>query len=189
MARKNRVNTIEKVNNLAKAIAGLEDGTYRHVREAARATRTPRTTLQDRLNGRPSKQESSAKRQTLTPEQELMLVKWVEHLACTGNPVHHPFLMELALEIMHPSSNRTPNEVVKLGKQWINRFLDRHPSIHSTLAWNMESTRTGVTEAQLQNWFAEFQCVIDENGILEENIYNMDETGIPCIDSIQWHQC
>jgi len=97
--------------------------------------------------------------------------------------------MELALEIMHPSSNCTPNEVMKLGKQWINRFLDRHPSIHSTLAQNMESTRTGVTEAQLQNWFAEFQCIIDENGILEENIYNMDETGIPCIDSIQWHQC
>ena len=127
--------------------------------------------------GRPSKRESSAKRQTLTPEQELTLVKWVERLTCTGNPVHHPFLKELALEIMHPSSNRAPNEVVKLGKGWISKFLDRHPSIHSTLARNMESTRKEVTEAQLQNWFAEFRRVVNENGILEENIYNMDETG------------
>ena len=41
----------------------------------------------------------------------------------------------------------------------------------------MEVARKAITEEQLRNWFAAFQRVVQEHGILPENIYNMDETG------------
>ena len=32
-------------------------------------------------------------------------------------------------------------------------------------------------EHQILDWFETFQRIVDEYGILSENIYNMDETG------------
>ena len=41
----------------------------------------------------------------------------------------------------------------------------------------METARKEVTEEEISNWFEEFARVVSEYGILQENIYNMDETG------------
>lgn len=49
--------------------------------------------------------------------------------------------------------------------------------LQSKVAKNIEVGDKEVTEAHLENWFKEFKWVIDEFGILQENIYNMDETG------------
>jgi hypothetical protein len=178
MTRKDSIEKGEKAKKLAKALAGLKDGTYKRVREAARATGAPRSTLQDRLKGVPTKVQCNHSRQTLSPDEECALVKWAKQLSCTGNPVHHPFLRELAKEIAKPrvidGDNRVP---LKLGKHWVGRFLERNPSLHSRLAKNMETARKEVTEEEISNWFEEFARVVSEYGILQENIYNMDETG------------
>jgi len=47
------------------------------------------------------------------------------------------------------------------------------------LAKSIEAARKEVTEKQLQSWFITFKHVIDEHGIVPENVYNMDETGCP----------
>ena len=59
----------------------------------------------------------------------------------------------------------------------MSHFLARNPVLQSKLAKNIEAAHKEVTEAQLENWFNEFKRVVDEFGILPENIYNMDETG------------
>ena len=64
-----------------------------------------------------------------------------------------------------------------LGKHWVLCFLARNPMLQSKVAKNIEVGDKEVIEAQLENWFKEFKWVIDEFGILQENIYNMDETG------------
>ena len=64
-----------------------------------------------------------------------------------------------------------------LGKHWVSRFLARNPSLQSKVAKSIEAARKEVTEKQLQNWFSEFKRVLDEYGIRQENIYNMDESG------------
>ena len=42
---KETVPNVVKEQNLAKALAGLKDGTYAHVRQASKSTGTPRSTL------------------------------------------------------------------------------------------------------------------------------------------------
>jgi len=184
-----RVTTTTTLRNLDKALAGLNDGTFVHVRQAARATGTTRSTIQRHLNGGRSKREAQHSHQQLSPDEERALAKWVQRLSSTGHPVHHPFLRELAEEIRKPRV--TADELVvdpsrrQLGKNWVSRFLARNPILQSKVAKNIEAARTEVTEAQLENWFKEFMQVVDEYDIQPEHIYNMDETGtVPALGII-----
>ena len=166
----------EKEDALMKALQGLEDGTYTSLREASCATGTPRKTLGDRFNGGLSHHEAQVNKQSLSPDEEAALVSWIDRLSCTGNPVHHQFLHELALEIRRPHLESEHLPPQPLGKHWVSRFLNRNPLLQSRLASSIEGARKAITEEQIQDWFANFQRVVDENNILPENIYNMDET-------------
>ena len=48
------------------------------IRQAAALRQVPRTTLQDRFNGRDTRRESHAKEQKITPAQEEVLVVWLK---------------------------------------------------------------------------------------------------------------
>jgi len=188
MGNPNRTMNIQRVSNTTtmqrvdSALAGLNDGTFVHVRQAARATGTTRSTIYRHLNGGLSKREAQCHRQQLSPDEERALANWVQRLSSTGHPVHHLFLRELAEEIRKPRV--MADELIvdpslrKLGKNWVSRFLARNPILQSKVAKNIEAARKEVTEAQLDNWFKEFKRIVDEYGIQPEHIYNMDETGI-----------
>jgi len=121
--------------------------------------------------------EGQVSGQSLSPEQESSLVKWVEYLSCTGLPVHHQFLRDLANELLKSRLTIEGSMAKQVGKHWVSRFLARHPSLQSKVAKSIEMTRAKVTQKQLQNWFTVFKQVVDEYNIDPENIYNMDETG------------
>jgi len=53
-----RVAGTRAAENLANALAGLNDGTFVHIRQAARATGTSRSTIYRHLNGGLSKREA-----------------------------------------------------------------------------------------------------------------------------------
>jgi len=58
----------EQENNLAKALAGLADGTYTNFKEAARDTGASRRTVARRFNGGKSRREAHAGFQNLSPD-------------------------------------------------------------------------------------------------------------------------
>jgi len=177
MTRTKTTPKAEKEQNLAKALAGLADGTYSNVHQASLAMGAPRRTLTRRYNGGRTRREAQVKRQALSSEEEHVLVKWVERLSCTGNPVHYSFLCDLADEIRKPHVELGGSTATQLGKHWVSCFLARHPSLQSKVAKSIEVARKEVTEKQLQNWFVTFKQVVDEYELRPENIYNMDETG------------
>jgi hypothetical protein len=162
---------------LAKALADLIDGAYANVNQASVATRAPRKTLYRYTQGGQTRHQANLHRQALSPNKERALVKWVEHLSCTGHPVHHKFLRELAEEIRKPRVELENCQFSPLGKQWVSRFLLRNPSLKFIVAKSIERAHKEVTEEQLWNWFICFKHIIDQYGILSGNVYNMDETG------------
>ena len=176
-----RVANTKTTQQLDNALAGLIDGTFLHLRQAARATGTARSTIRRHMKGGLSKREAQHHRQQLSPDEEHALAKWVQCLSATGHAVHHSFLRELAEEIRKPRVTADDQvadpSLQKLGKHWVSRFLARNPILQSKVAKNIETARKEVTEAHLENWFQEFKRVVDEYGIQPEHIYNMDETG------------
>ena len=185
MAHKKSTREPPNEDNIAKALVGLADGTCSSINAASLATGASRTTLGRRKQGGQTRQEAQQSHQVLSKDEEQALVKWVQQLSCTGHPVRHRFLRDLAIEIRKPRLEREGSPPTELGKNWVTRFLLRHPSLKSTLAKNIEAVRKEVTEEQLQAWFSTFKSIVNEQEILPENIYNMDETGnyfLYCID-------
>ena len=65
-----------------------------------------------------------------------------------------------------------------LGKDWVQRFLKRHPQLGSVFSLSIEASRIKeATPERLMRWFNESKRVIEEENILLEDIYNMDKTG------------
>jgi hypothetical protein len=65
-----------------------------------------------------------------------------------------------------------------IGACWISRFINRHEAIKSKYNRKYDYQRAKCEDPQLiQGWFQRIQQTIAEYGILEQDIYNFDETG------------
>jgi hypothetical protein len=65
-----------------------------------------------------------------------------------------------------------------LGKHWIYRFVQSHPELDSRLTRQLDSQRVKCEELKIINaWFERIQETRQEFGILNQDTYNMDETG------------
>lgn len=140
------VSKTAKEQNFAKALTGLADRTYPNINQAYLATGTPRRTLDRRLKDGRTRREVNVGRQGLSTEEERALVKWVEQLSCTGNPVHHSFLRDLASEIRKLRFELEGLLFTPAGNHWVSRFLARNQSLQSKLAKSIEVARKEVTE-------------------------------------------
>ncbi len=164
------------------AIEGLSKGLYSTPFAAAQALQLSRATLQRRLGGGKSRAEGKENQQHLTHGEEQALAKWITRLTATGHPARHCFIKEIAEEIRRQrhSHSATPVSYPDLGDAWVPQFLSRHPSLQTTLARAIESVRIkDVSSEAILNFFAVFSALLEEHQIPRENVYNMDETGIP----------
>ena len=63
-----------------------------------------------------------------------------------------------------------------IGKEWVQRFLQRYPELVSICPRSIEAVRVKDTSPeQLNRWFNDLEKVLAEFKIKLENIYNMDE--------------
>jgi len=149
--RPGRAQIAEKV---AKAIAGLDDGTYKNPNQAANATGVPRATLFRHLHGGLTRRDANVQNQALTPAEESAIVSFVKRATALGHRIRHAYLRELA-EVLR--KHRVAEEgLFPLGKDWVARFLRRHPDLKSQVAKSTERARVEVTKEQILEWFRQY---------------------------------
>ena len=136
------------------------------------------------MAGGKSRTEARVNQQALSPAEEIALVRWITRITATGYPATHPLLREMAQIIRLrrvAQINDSSIELVSyppLSKDWVQRFLKRHPQLGTVFSLSIEASRIKeATPERLMRWFNEFKRVIDEENIRLEDIYNMDETG------------
>ena len=72
-----------------------------------------------------------------------------------------------------PGEESTP-----LSKNWLPRYLKRHPHMRRTKQKTKEIDRSACEELAIyEKHFQDFKKEVEEKGILPGDIYNMDETG------------
>ena len=169
----------ERERQVQIALAGLRDGTYMSVDQAVAALGVSKTTLYRRVKGGKSRGEAQEWRQALTKQEEKALAKWISMSSATGNPVRHPFIHEMAEKLRETRVASTSEFTLPLGPDWTNRFLRRHPHLKTKKSKPIETARKEVTSEQVHNFNTELRRIIIEHNIRLENIFNVDETGIP----------
>ncbi|EED13341.1 conserved hypothetical protein [Talaromyces stipitatus ATCC 10500] len=65
-----------------------------------------------------------------------------------------------------------------IGEKWVNRFVKRHDELSAKYTRKYDYQRAKCEDPELiKDWFERVRDTIQKYGIIEQDIYNMDETG------------
>ncbi|KAL0929365.1 transposase [Colletotrichum truncatum] len=160
--------TETEVNQALNAVASGQS-----VRKAAHDAGIPPLTLQSRLKGSQARNVAFSSFQKLSPAQESHLAEWVRIQAALGLPPTHQQLKEFAQRILDIRGTTQP-----LGRNWIQFFIKRNPSIKVHRARAIDSKRVnGASTNVIRQWFQQL-ALPEIKAIKPHHRYNMDETGI-----------
>jgi hypothetical protein len=166
--------SISREQQLTDAVRSLSTNPNTSIRAIATSYGVSRDTLARRARGGLSHAQAHQTSLLLSSEQEELLVRWILDLERAGHPPNHTQIREFVALICRASGSPT-----NVGKNWVPRFLQRHPDIKSKVGRKIESLRIqNTTPAALEDWFQLFQRVQDQYQVKPANIWNMDETGI-----------
>lgn len=106
------------------ALKDLADGRFPSVRAAAAAYNLDSTNLGRRRRGQPNRAQAREEQQILSSIQEGLLVRWILEAEQAGHAFNHAQLRDMASIISQASGGDG-----KIGKNWVPRFLQRHPEV------------------------------------------------------------
>jgi hypothetical protein len=178
MPQLKRVDSSSKEGRLALALQAYKSGSFTSIRSAAKTYDIAETTLRARLKGRPAKHESRSVNHKLTETEESTLVKWILSMSERGLPLRTSAIRQMAdllLQKRLPTDNAQTRQV---GQRWVYNFIQRHDSIQSRYNRKYDYQRAKCEDPTIiRDWFRLVQNTIAKYRILEEDIYNFDETG------------
>jgi hypothetical protein len=170
------------VANMDKAtqvlIQGVPPGVPSSYRALADHGKVPRSTLHHRAQGRRSIEEKALSQQYLTPCEAKAVVDFLLQIANLGQPMRMKYIPSIAFSTtrQRPLSDRSPQPP---GKNWAKAFETRYPQLKvrrvKALDWNRHKKNI---YKKITHWFEVIGAVLQDSTVLEENVYNMDKTGV-----------
>ena len=143
------------------------------ITKAAALYGVSKSTLHARIQGRQPRFSSDQVRQLLTPEEDDALKDCVLQLYAWGWPAKVAQLRQMAIELLRARGNHTA-----LGVNWQQHFLHRHPDLQAKYSRTLDQERLFAENEEIFKHLSElFLSVKQKHGILDEDIYNMDEKG------------
>ena len=142
------------------------------IREAAKIFNVSRATLQRRMNNQPTRQESRVDKHKLDAIEERTLVQYVIDQDVRGFPLRLSGLEDMA-NLLLASRDGKP-----VGKHWARRFVDMQPSLKTRFDRPYDYQRALCEDPEIiGNWFRLLRNMMAKYRIIDENLYNCDETG------------
>ena len=120
----------------------------------------------------------------MTDNEEKALGRWVSELTRNGFPPRHGTIREMAEEIRNTRVTKVNDSSIQLvqyppiGKEWVSRFLQRHPHLKADYSRRIDASRIKESSPEIiKKWLATVVEILREHNINPEDVYNMDETG------------
>ena len=135
----------------------------------------PRSTLSHHFNGRASKRDAGVNCRILPLESEHALVAFLDEAARRGFPETRETAREHATAILRGISG---DETAVIGKNWMDRFLERHADVLKSLRATSQTTLRGgaVNPQTITHWFSLLSETTSKFSIVPELMFAMDET-------------
>jgi DDE superfamily endonuclease/Tc5 transposase DNA-binding domain len=161
------------MDQASRAVRLVDRGQFKSIRQVSKATGVARSTVQDRHAGRQPRGQEDVKHARLTRYQEEILAKYIQNTQLQYAPVNRQQLhvvAEMLAQLNEPNA--------RLGKNWLSRFLDRHPDLKTARNRGLDSKRiTAAIPSQIEGWFAHVDDVVRRFNIHPQDRWNMDEIG------------
>ena len=160
MGYKRTSEVVDREQRLQDAISAYQNQEFSSIRATANHFRVSDRTISRRLGGGLSRVQAKEIVQILSNAEEKTLVRWISRYTCAGSPITPVLLLELAelichQRVRHASQNSASTKIIApIGHEWLYRFLNRHPSIQSIYARQLEATRfNGASYNKVKAWF------------------------------------
>lgn len=192
MAKKDRTKTQKtkrkmfkySQENLRRALIEIQENGMK-VREASRQFEIPRSTIQDRLNGKvPDIPMKTGPPPRLTVIVEKDIVQWLINIAKCGFPIRKTDLIATVQNVLKDCGKESLFKDGKPGQKWYINFLKRHPEISLREAETITKARALITEEAIRLWFRNLKMYLTQNNCIDilddpSRILNGDESGFP----------
>lgn len=164
---------------LEKALDSLSEQSKPNITKTAREFAVPMHRLRRRWKGGKSLFQRQPNGRKLTPTQEGALCEYIEYFDSVGASINRRQIGVAADSILEEDHPRdSPDDPPKTGDHWLKRFLKRHPEYYIRRRKALDVERaTALDKSVVQRWFKDYERVIAEHGICQQDIYNFDETG------------
>jgi hypothetical protein len=161
---------------IALAIEALKQGHSTSVRGAAKAYDVPESTLRYRVHKHPARHDSRPTNCKLTATEELTLVQWVLSMDQRGLSPRADTVRQMANLLVQKRLDT--DKSITVGKRWVLNFVRRHEALQTRYNRKYDYQQAKCEDPTLiRNWFWLVRNTIAKYNILEEDIYNFDETG------------
>jgi hypothetical protein len=161
------------MDQASRAVRLVDRGQFKSIRQVCRAIGAARSTVQDRRAGCQPRGQEDVKHARLTRYQEEVLAKYIQNTQLQYAPVNRQQLHVVAEMLVQLNEPNT-----RLGKNWLSRFLDRHPDLKTARNRGLDLKRiTTAIPSQIEGWFAHVDDVVQRFNIHPQDRWNMDEIG------------
>ena len=164
----------EKESSIARALKGLRSGLYPSIRKAAEINGIAYPTLRWRFHGGQNRVAAHEGQQLITAAEERAIVRWIYRLELAGFPPRIEHVREAVLILRDD-----PEDLDKvIGKNWITRFLNRHPELVAKFTSAFDKKRIKASDPKIiVDHFRRLNGLIRKFNIPEDMWFNMDEKG------------
>jgi hypothetical protein len=169
---------MQQEGRIALAMDAIQKGHFTSARAAAKSYDVVRSTLQNRVNGRPARRDSRPTNRKLTDTEESTLVQWILSMDQRGLSPRSDYVRQMANLLLQKRSNSNQGNSQTVGKLWVYNFVRRHQALSSRYNRKYDYQRAKCEDpAVIREWFYLVQNTIAKYSILDEDIYNFDKTG------------
>ena len=161
-----------KESRVILALEALEKHENLSLRAAAKIYDVHHTTLLRRRAGRPARRDIPANSRNLTDLEEQTIVQYVVELYTRAFPPRLGGVEDMANQLLRE------RDAPPVGKLWVHRFVKRQPELRTRYTRRYDYQRAKCEDSKvISEWFALVQNVKAKYGIVDDDIYNFDETG------------
>ena len=132
----------------------------------------PQQTISDRLNGKTAMADQVQPHRLLSKNQETKLVFWILRQESLGYAPSHTQIRACVEALMEQQ-----NKKQKIGRNWVTKFIRRHPEIKTKPGRRQEAKRFNSFTPKAVHWYFDIREK-EYRWIKPENTVNVDEGGI-----------
>jgi hypothetical protein len=168
----------EQEDRIQEACDAYDQNPKRPMTVLAREFDVPYYALRNRLNGTLSRIDVGGKNKKLSEHQELAIIHFVKILKSFRIELRPRFLYKIANRVLKNkyADPTTPPPAININ--WSRRFIKRHPKLHIQKATPLAAKRKRIYNVDdLRDWFLRLRKTIQEYGVIDNDIYNINETG------------
>jgi hypothetical protein len=154
------------------ALGALQNNKKLSLRAAAKIYNVPRMTLARRRVGKAARRDTAPNSKNLTQSEEDAIVQYIIELVARSFPPRLGGVEDMANQLLRA------RDAPPVGQLWAHRFVERYPDLRKCWARRYDYQRAKCEDPKvIGEWFALVRNVKAKYGIVDDDIYNFDETG------------